>query len=79
MIRALDYREHAAKSCLDLERASTYPDVIVGLTAAREGSMDARETVTGLSLSLPLPLFRRNDTRIGRAANAWTCKRAYSA
>lgn len=67
VLRALDYREKAAKSRLDLERASVYPDITLGLTAAREGPSDTREKVTGLSISLPLPLFRRNDTGIGRA------------
>lgn len=71
-LRALDYREKAAKSRLDLERASVYPDVTVGLTAAREGPADLREKVTGLSISLPLPLFRRNDTGIGRATTELT-------
>lgn len=69
---ALDYREKAAKSRLDLERASVYPDVTVGLTSAREGPADVREKVTGLSISLPLPLFRRNDTGIGRATTELT-------
>ena len=71
-LRALDYREKAAKSRLDLERASVYPDVTVGLTTAREGPADIREKVTGLSISLPLPLFRRNDTGIGRATTELT-------
>lgn len=71
-LRALDYREKAAKSRLDLERAAVYPDVTLGLTSAREGPADTREKVTGLSISLPLPLFRRNDTGIGRATTELT-------
>ncbi|TCV78295.1 TolC family protein [Sulfurirhabdus autotrophica] len=71
-LRALDFREKAAKSRLDLERSSVYPDVTVGLTAAREGPADTREKVAGISISLPLPLFRRNDTAIGRATTELT-------
>ncbi len=72
LLRALDHREAAAKSRLDLERASVYPDVTLGLTSAREGPADLREKVTGLSISLPLPLFRRNATGIGRATTELT-------
>lgn len=50
-----------------MERAAAYPDVTVGVFTAREGSSDAREQITGVSVSLPLPLFRRNATGIGRA------------
>lgn len=71
-LRALEHREKAAKSRLDLERSSVYPDITVGLTSAREGPADTREKVTGLSISLPLPLFRRNDTGIGRATTELT-------
>lgn len=72
LLRALDHREAAAKSRLDLERASVYPDITLGLASAREGSADLREKVTGLSVSLPLPLFRRNATQIGRASTEFT-------
>lgn len=68
LLRALGHREQAAKSRLDLERAAVYPDLTLGLTIAREGPADLREKVTGLSVSLPLPLFRRNATGIGRAS-----------
>ena len=66
-LRALEYQEQAARSRLGLERAAAYPDVTVGVFTAREGSSDAREQITGVSVSLPLPLFRRNATGIGRA------------
>ncbi|MFZ5615270.1 MAG: TolC family protein [Pseudomonadota bacterium] len=72
LLRALDYREAAAKSRLDLERASVYPDITLGLTIAREGPADLRERVIGISVSLPLPLFRRNATGIGRASSELT-------
>lgn len=67
LLRAFDHREKAARSRLDLERTAVYPDVTLGLSTAREGAADSREKITGLSVSLPLPLFRRNDTGIGRA------------
>lgn len=70
--RALALREDAARSRLRLERASAYPDVTVGLATGREGALDARERPTILSLSVPLPLFRRNATGIGRAASELT-------
>lgn len=67
-LRALDHQEQAARSRLGLERAAAYPDVTVGLFAGREGPGDVRERITGLSVSVPLPLFRRNAAGIGRAA-----------
>lgn len=72
LLRSYDDREKAARSRLDLERAAVYPDVTLGLAAAREGAADAREKITALSVSLPLPLFRRNDTGIGRAMTELT-------
>lgn len=71
-LRALDHRERAARSQLDLERAARYPDVTVGLIAGREGPLDAREKIVGLSVSLPLPLFRRNAGGVGRATTQLT-------
>jgi cobalt-zinc-cadmium efflux system outer membrane protein len=41
--------------------------VTVGLNVGREGPSDGRERVTTLSLSVPLPLFKRNDAAIGQA------------
>ncbi len=67
-LRALDHREQAARSRLGLERAAAYPDITVGLNSAREGPGDAREKIVGLSVSVPLPLFRRNAAGIGKAS-----------
>jgi cobalt-zinc-cadmium efflux system outer membrane protein len=67
-LRALDHREQAARNRLGLERAATYPDITLGLNSAREGPGDAREKVVGLSVSIPLPLFRRNAAGIGKAS-----------
>ena len=66
-VRALDYREQAAQSRLSLERASRYPDLTVGLAVGREGPGAAREKLTGITVSLPLPLFRQNAGGVGRA------------
>lgn len=68
-LRALDHREQAARSRLELERAAVWPDVTVGLFSGREGPNDARERISGISVSLPLPLFRRNAGGIGKAAS----------
>lgn len=66
-LRALAAREEAARARLGLERASRYPDVKLGLDVGRDGPGDARERVTTLSVSVPLPLFKRNDAAIGLA------------
>jgi cobalt-zinc-cadmium efflux system outer membrane protein len=65
--RALAAREDAARARLGVEQASRYPDVTVGLNVGREGPGDGRERVTTLTLSVPLPLFKRNDAAIGQA------------
>ncbi len=66
-LRALAAREDAARARVGVERASRYPDVTVGLNVGREGPGDGRERVTTLSISVPLPLFKRNDAAIGQA------------
>ncbi len=68
LLRALNLREQAARSKLALQRASTYPDITLGLTTGREGPGDARENLTMLSISVPLPLFKRNATGVGQAS-----------
>jgi len=68
LLRSLDYREQSAKSRLALERASRYPDLTVGVSTGREGPVNARERLTTLTLSIPLPLFRNNAGGIGRAS-----------
>jgi cobalt-zinc-cadmium efflux system outer membrane protein len=65
--RAIAAREDAARARLALERASRTPDITVGLSLGRDGPGDARERITRLSLSVPLPLFKRNDAAIGQA------------
>lgn len=65
--RALAARKDAARARLGVERASRYPDVTVGLNVGREGPGGSRERLTTLSVSVPLPLFQRNDAAIGQA------------
>ncbi len=65
--RALAAREDAARARVGVERARRYPDVTGGLNGGRERQADGRERVTTLTLSVPLPLFKRNDAAIGQA------------
>lgn len=65
---ALAEREKSANARLKLENASVYPDVTVGVNIGREGPDNARERLTMLSVSVPLPLFKRNAAGIGQAA-----------
>lgn len=65
--RALASREDAARARLELSRASRNPDVTLGLNVGREGPGDARNNLAMLSISLPLPLFNRNEAAIGQA------------
>lgn len=66
-LRALQDRESSSSARLKLEQAAVYPDVTVGLGVGREGLGDARERLTMLSVSVPLPLFKRNASGIGQA------------
>ena len=68
-LQALAARENSAAAKLKLERASTHPDITVGLRVGREGPNDARERLTTLSVSVPLPLFKRNASGIGQATS----------
>jgi cobalt-zinc-cadmium efflux system outer membrane protein len=67
-LQALEHREAAARRRLDLENASVVPDVTLGLSVGQDAPYDSRERFTRLTLSVPLPLFRRNAAGIGRAA-----------
>lgn len=66
-LRALQDRENSATAKLRLEQASVYPDVTVGLNVGREGPNDGRERLTTVTVSVPLPLFKRNAGGIGQA------------
>ena len=65
-------REEAARSRLELERASRYPDVTLGAFSGRDGPSTLRENLAGLSVSVPIPLFRRNEAGVGRAMTELT-------
>ena len=67
LLRAYDHQQKSARSRLDLERAAIYPDITLGVNTSREGLGNQQDRISGLSVSLPLPLFRRNATGIGRA------------
>ncbi len=71
-LRAFAARQEAAQARLALAQAGRYPDVTVGVKVGREGPGIARERVTTLALSVPLPLFKRNDAAIGEAVTAAT-------
>lgn len=71
-LRALGAREDSARAKLNLESASRYPDVTVGVGVGREGSSGSRERLTTLTVSVPLPLFKQNATGIGQASSALT-------
>lgn len=67
VLAALAHREESNRSRLELERAARYPDLTIGVMTAREGPSNARDSISGLTFSLPLPLFKRNAAGIGRA------------
>lgn len=66
-LRALVERENSADARLKLERASRYPDITIGANVGREGPLGGRERLTTFSVSVPLPLFKRNQAGIGQA------------
>ncbi|MES2972296.1 MAG: TolC family protein [Pseudomonadota bacterium] len=68
--RALASRQLAARARLRLAEAARYPDVTVGINVGREGPSGARDRITTLALSVPLPLFQRNHAAIGEALSA---------
>lgn len=71
-LQALAAREQSAASRLQLERAARYPDLTVGVNVGREGAWDARERLTTFTVSVPLPLFKRNASGIGQASTELT-------
>lgn len=71
-LQALRAREESARAKLRLESASRYPDLTVGVGVGREGASGARERLTTVSVSVPLPLFKRNAAGIGQASSALT-------
>lgn len=66
-LKALQAKEVAARSKLDLELAARIPDITVGLGVGREGPQEFRENIALLSVSVPLPLFKRNSGNVAQA------------
>lgn len=71
-LRAATLRVSGARSLLRLERAIVSPDVTVGLRYGREGSTLGDDTLLGVNVALPIPIFRRNASGIGRAQTEFT-------
>lgn len=71
-VRALQLKESAARRRLDLERAARYPDITLGLTQIKEGTLGGQNLISLVSVSIPLPMFKQNDAGIGRAATELT-------
>ena len=66
-LKALQAKEIAARSKRDLELAARIPDITVGLGVGREGPQEFRENIALLSVSVPLPLFKRNSGNVAQA------------
>lgn len=67
-LRALVERENSADARLKLERARRYPDITVGASVGTEAALSGRDRLTTFSVSVPLPLYKRNQLGIGLAA-----------
>lgn len=66
-LQALSARVEAARHRVDLAHGAIYPDLTVGLSYSPERGIGGQDRITTLSVSLPLPLFRRNAGGIGHA------------
>lgn len=67
-ITAQTWKEKQAQANLMLQKAARIPDISIGVNYANDGSANRRENLSTISLSVPLPLFQRNETEIGMAA-----------
>lgn len=67
LVKSLYAREAAADSKLSLERAARAPDITLGLGVSREGPEQFREKITTLTVTVPLPLFKRNAGNVAQA------------
>jgi cobalt-zinc-cadmium efflux system outer membrane protein len=61
---ALERRVAAARERVQLERAARAPDLTLGVVGGRE---QPSQTFTTLAISVPLPIYKRNDAAISRA------------
>ncbi len=66
-IQATTARVLAARHQLTLELAARIPDVTLGLTYSPERTLDGTDEITTLSVNVPLPFFRNNDSAIAQA------------
>lgn len=69
------HNAEAAKQAEALEKAKSWEDIAVGLSGSRERMEDApdgfsTDSFIGFKLSVPLPLWNRNEGRIAEAAAA---------
>jgi cobalt-zinc-cadmium efflux system outer membrane protein len=63
-LRALQDIERAARARIELARAEAWPNLRVGVFAGREANVD---TLVGAGISIPLPVFQRNQGAIAEA------------
>ena len=63
-LATLDRQRQAGEADLALARAARLPDLTV---SAHAGEEESRDTLVGVGLSLPLPLFHRRQGEIGTA------------
>lgn len=66
-LQALVARQRSSEARVRLEQAARTPDVTLGVASAREGPPGGQERLTTFSVSVPLPLFKRNASGIGSA------------
>lgn len=70
--RQLAWQEKQATAELKLQKAARVPDITLGIRYSQDGPGNQREDLTTLSVSVPLPLFQRNEEAIGAAVTALT-------
>jgi len=66
-IQSLTSKEASARSRLELQKSMRYPDLTVSLINTTEASLAGSDNISSIGVSMPLPIFRRNATGIGRA------------
>lgn len=66
-IQSLTSKKASARSRLELQKSMRYPDLTVSLINTTEASLAGSDNISSIGVSMPLPIFRRNATGIGRA------------
>ena len=64
---AADHRLSASRKTVDLTRAEILPDPVLSLFRERDYLNDRRSDITGIGLSVTLPLWDRGQGRLGQA------------